>query len=538
MKKFSAGVIITLLFLLCALKANGQERCTGYKAPTPEKRALLNQKAKAANGGRIAQHMKTQSLPSAFDCRTKNWVMPTGDQGSCGSCYLYSTIYYNLTSAFIKVGYGKADGSFVMAVQYGMDCHDFGDCGGGWGVEVIDWACKNGWYAEKWVDVDGKAHADYPSYEARSRACRPVQGAKKWVPAGWGYCASDGSDRQPTTEEIKTAMFNYGVLNVAIDAGGQFGNGTETITSLGRNIDHEIACVAWDDAKDGGAFLLHNQWSEDWGNGGFRWVTYAAAKNIVDWFWVTATALPPPPPPPPPPDGIQITSPLTAQGVVGMPFSYQIAASHDPVFLGAFGLPSGLTCSSAGLIAGSPSEAGITSVVLVAANKSAAATATLALTVSATPPPPSNVSIKLTPEQVKSVIDQAASESGFVVVTEKMTIQQIVEAMAKNKAKPCCEPKMPQAPKETPEPPMKKAGADDYTTKYALALKEKKPLVVFVGVPVFDVEGAYTCRKEWWPDFRRGIMIALPADGDMWYTTLQGQPSAEDIKKEIARRKS
>ena len=90
-------------------------------------------------------------------------------------------------------------------------------------------------------------------------------------------------------------MYNYGVLNIALDAGGQFGNGESTITSLGRSIDHEIQCVGWDDNKDGGSWLLQNQWGKEWGTDGYRWCTYKAGANIVDWFWVSAGPLPPPP---------------------------------------------------------------------------------------------------------------------------------------------------------------------------------------------------------------------------------------------------
>lgn len=272
----------------------------GYKPLAPEKRKALYEHAQKEHGHRLAMHAKFQTLPASFDCRDKGWVLPVGGQAQCGSCYLYSTIYGTLSQAFVKAGYGKADGSLVMAVQYGMDCHDFGGCNGGNGTEVIDWVCKNGWYAQTWVDLDGKSHNDYPAYEARPRTCRKVPGAKLWTPAAWGFATGDQSDRTPTTLEIKTAMYNYGPLNVSLDAGGQFGNGTGTITSLGSSIDHEIEMVAWDDNKDGGAFLLKNQWTTDWGNAGYRWVTYKAAARIVDIFWVSVTPLPPAPVPPTP----------------------------------------------------------------------------------------------------------------------------------------------------------------------------------------------------------------------------------------------
>jgi hypothetical protein len=371
------------------------ERGRGYKPPTPEQRAARHAAAAARHGKRLEmQGIFQQALPAAFDCRDKGWVPPIGDQGQCGSCYLYSTIYGTLSSAFIRAGYGKPDGSFIMAVQYGMDCHNFGGCDGGNGTEVIDWVMSNGWPAETWVSIDGVVHKDYPSYSARQQSCRKVTGAKYWKPGNWGFVTGDQSNRPATTDEIKTALYNYGPLNVSLDAGGQFGNGTGTITSLGTSIDHEIELVAWDDAKDGGAFLLKNQWSQDWGNAGYRWCTYKACKNLVDLFWVSAGPLPPPPVPPVPPvppgPGFPpiITSGSIANGYLGQPFSYQIVATESPSSFGASGLPGGLIVNPAtGLITGTPTSIGTTQVAITAANAFGAGSAQIAVIVTAAPGP-------------------------------------------------------------------------------------------------------------------------------------------------------
>ncbi len=370
----------------------------GYKPLTPEKRAAFYKQSREKHGGRLAMMAKFQDLPPAFDARDKGWVLQVGSQANCGSCYLYSTIYGTMTQAFVKAGYGKADGSFVMAVQYGMDCHSFGGCNGGNGTEVIEWACNNGWYAEKWVDVSGVSHADYPAYEARSRTCRKVAGAKLWKPASWGF-VSASQNRPATTLEIKTALYNFGALNVSLDAGGQFGNGSGTITSLGNAIDHEIELIAFDDNHDNGngtkgAFLLKNQWTTDWGNNGVRWASYAACQHLVDVFFVTAAELPPPPPP------IDlkpvITSQLTASGVVNQPFTYQIVASNSPTSYAATG---GFTVSSTGLVSGKLLSAGTFDVGLSATNASGTGTATLILTVTSTPIPPTPGGINVTVHQ-------------------------------------------------------------------------------------------------------------------------------------------
>src|SRR5262245_4653821 len=222
--------LVPFVLFIFAAAGLGQQpvpnRATGYKPPTPAQRAAAYADARAAHGGRMRMLVSAATLPSKFDAREMGWVPPVGDQGSCGSCYLYSTTM-TASSALIKAGYGKADGSFILAVQFGMDCERLGGCGGGWGIEVIKQMMQDGWPAEKYIDV-GAAKNDYPSYIARSSNCRKVAGAKYWGKTGtptaftWGFCTADQTDRTPTTEEVKTALMNYGPLNVALDAGGQF----------------------------------------------------------------------------------------------------------------------------------------------------------------------------------------------------------------------------------------------------------------------------------------------------------------------------
>ena len=66
-----------------------------------------------------------------------------------------------------------------------------------------------------------------------------------------------------------------------------------------------------------------------------------------------------------------ITSATTASGTVGSAFSYQITATNTPTSYGATGLPAGLTvASTTGLISGTPTAAGTSTVTLSADRKS------------------------------------------------------------------------------------------------------------------------------------------------------------------------
>lgn len=79
-----------------------------------------------------------------------------------------------------------------------------------------------------------------------------------------------------------------------------------------------------------------------------------------------------------------ITSPTTASGQVGVPFSYQITASNSPASFSATGLPAGLTLNaSTGLISGTPTAAATSSVTIGATNAGGTGTSTLTLIINA-----------------------------------------------------------------------------------------------------------------------------------------------------------
>ncbi|MES2658666.1 MAG: putative Ig domain-containing protein [Verrucomicrobiota bacterium] len=83
-----------------------------------------------------------------------------------------------------------------------------------------------------------------------------------------------------------------------------------------------------------------------------------------------------------------INSALTANGMVGTAFNYQIGATYSPTSYNATGLPANLSINTfTGLISGTPSAAGTSNVTLTATNPNGTDTETLALTVTTGPVP-------------------------------------------------------------------------------------------------------------------------------------------------------
>ena len=76
-----------------------------------------------------------------------------------------------------------------------------------------------------------------------------------------------------------------------------------------------------------------------------------------------------------------VMSAIAAKGQVGASFTYSIQASNSPTSFGATGLPAGLTVSTAGVISGTPTQAGTFTVTLSAGNGAGTTTQTLHLSI-------------------------------------------------------------------------------------------------------------------------------------------------------------
>ncbi len=278
------------------------------------------------------------------------------------------------TSAFIKAGYAKPDGSFALSEQYTLDCGSNGGCNGDDNTTVTDWAKKTGL----------PLTSDYGPYKARAGQCK--SGVKLYKIEDWGFCTPGGGQTVSATQDIKNSMVAFGPIGCAVAAGGSsfWNSGQGTDTGHSNSIDHDVVLVGWDDNHDcgdgsKGAWIMRNSWGTGWGTGGYAWMKYGADSIGTEAIWATATPIVSIP---------VISSPITASGIVGAPFTYQIVASGSPTLYSATGLADGLTCNvTTGFISGAPTTAGKSAFTVDAANAAGTGSESVLLTITDAIPP-------------------------------------------------------------------------------------------------------------------------------------------------------
>jgi C1A family cysteine protease len=222
--------------------------------------------------------------PDSFDWRTEGKVGPVKNQGSCGSCWAFSTIG-NIESKY-AIATGK---NITLSEQQLVDCdkvkhqddeHNDG-CNGG----LMDWAIE---YLENNGAVTAK---DYP-YKGRE-----------------GQCAFKGNevvakvDGLHTVEKdenkIKQALFENGPYSIAINATplqfylwGIFNPWFEWICSP-SGLNHGVVLVGYGQEGSKKFWTIRNSWGSGWGESGyFRLI---AGKNAcgVSEFVVSANTVTP-----------------------------------------------------------------------------------------------------------------------------------------------------------------------------------------------------------------------------------------------------
>ncbi|KAI3802413.1 hypothetical protein L1987_30545 [Smallanthus sonchifolius] len=192
-------------------------------------------------------------LPDSFDWRTKGAVAAVKDQGSCGSCWAFSTI--GSVEAVNQIVTGDL---ITLSEQELVDCDTSYNqgCNGGDMDYAFDFIVKNGG-----IDTD----KDYP-YTGKDGRCDSARKNAKVV-------SIDGYEDVPVNNEaaLQKAAANQ-PITVAIEASSrdfQFYTSGVFSGSCGTDLDHGVVVVGYGTENGKDYWIVRNSWGAEWGEEGY-----------------------------------------------------------------------------------------------------------------------------------------------------------------------------------------------------------------------------------------------------------------------------
>jgi hypothetical protein len=242
----------------------------------------------------IVSALKTQvgALPETFDWRTKVALAPVEIQGSCGSCWAMSS-----SATFQDVLRIKGEVR-DLSEQYLLSCTKPGE-----------WNCANGGFFAHDMHMaprGGVDARDYP-YTGTDSPCKSGLTYHQKI-TRWAYLPGG---ENPSIDEIKAALIQYGPLSVGVAVDSAFSSYTGGVfRDTGyRQMNHAVNIVGWGTDH----WIMRNSWG-NWGESGYMRIAFGANgiggwANFVEYVGTgpgpdpQPTPTPDPTPPPPPPPG-------------------------------------------------------------------------------------------------------------------------------------------------------------------------------------------------------------------------------------------
>ncbi|MDD2717090.1 MAG: C1 family peptidase [Candidatus Wallbacteria bacterium] len=206
-------------------------------------------------------------LPAKWDWRDNNGVTPVGEQQN-SDCWAWGATH--TFEHCIKV---KDKQEVRLAVQDTISCSGAGTAANG-GDFVTDF------FISKGCALD----ADYP-YTGQDDQCRNDIKREHKLSDAKVFNLGDAAypDFKSIIPAIQQMVYEQGAVVTACvsqELGFRaYAGGTYNVPSrVEDKTDHIVLICGWDDNKDGGAFLIKNSYSTQWGEGGYAWIKYGSAQ--------------------------------------------------------------------------------------------------------------------------------------------------------------------------------------------------------------------------------------------------------------------
>ncbi|XP_027091485.1 probable cysteine protease RD19C [Coffea arabica] len=210
--------------------------------------------------------LPTTDLPADFDWRDHGAVTPVKDQGSCGSCWSFST-----TGALEGAHYLATRELVSLSEQQLVDCDHECDpaeynscdsgCNGGLMNNAFEYILKSGGVERE---------QDYP-YTGRDEKCKFDKSKIAAKVSNFSVVSTD-------EDQIAANLVKHGPLAVAINAIWMqtYIGGVSCPYICSKSQDHGVLLVGYGAAgyapirlKDKPYWIIKNSWGENWGENGY-----------------------------------------------------------------------------------------------------------------------------------------------------------------------------------------------------------------------------------------------------------------------------
>jgi KDEL-tailed cysteine endopeptidase len=200
------------------------------------------------------------NLQSSIDWVSKGCVTGVKNQGSCGSCWAFSTTG-SVEGAYATYWGYLPDSGRGFSEQQLVDCETtYGDngCNGGWATNAYNWIyATNGICAE--------SSYGYTGVQGYCKSCSRISGSRvlRWY-----------SDSQ--TEYNLQLYVNMAPTSVALDASYDFQHylGGVFTGACSTTVNHAVLAVGYNTGVSPPYWKIKNSWGTSWGESGYIRLQY------------------------------------------------------------------------------------------------------------------------------------------------------------------------------------------------------------------------------------------------------------------------
>ncbi|EER02713.1 cathepsin L, putative [Perkinsus marinus ATCC 50983] len=220
----------------------------------------------------------TTQLPTSVDWRNKNVLTPVKDQGSCGSCWAFST------TGALEAQYAIATGKLLSLSEQQLV-----DCSSGYGNN----GCEGGLMddAYEYIKSAGLDQESTYSYNGTDDVCQGSLAKRSdGIPAG----EVTGFHMLDKTEQSLMKALADAPVSVAMYAADPdfrfYKSGVYSSATCNGKLDHGVVAVGYGTENGSDYFIIRNSWGSSWGQAGYfylkRGVSGYGECNILEYMCV------------------------------------------------------------------------------------------------------------------------------------------------------------------------------------------------------------------------------------------------------------